>query len=268
MGKDKNPGVGGHGVQVAADGKTLADLQSEHKPPPSGPIADEAHEQPAFRNYVRDLILGFNDGVVSVYAICAGLAGAAFSSSNIAIAGMAALAAGALSMGIGEYISTKSQAQYYESEARREREHIKAYRGLEVQELRQMLREKDYPPELVEPLARHISADEDRFVEFMMREEFGVGKESGRSPLSAMLLVMLAFVAGAVLPVLPFALAPTAAALALATALSVAGLFAAGAAKGWVSGLPALRSGVEMAVLGSLAAAVTYGVGRAVGLNV
>ncbi len=268
MGKDKNPGAAGPVVQVAADGKTLADLQAEHKPPPSGPIADEAHEQPAFRNYVRDLILGFNDGVVSVYAICAGLAGAAFTSANIAVAGVAALAAGALSMGIGEYISTKSQAEYYASEAQRERAHIKAYRGLEIQELRQMLLEKGYPADLVEPLVQHVAGDDDRFVEFMMREEFGVGKESGRSPVSAMMLVMVAFVAGAVLPVLPFALASTTMGLALATALSVSGLFAAGAAKGWVSGLHPLRSGIEMALLGSLAAAVTYGIGSAIGLTV
>ncbi|MEA3136249.1 MAG: vacuolar iron transporter family protein [Thermoplasmata archaeon] len=267
-GQGKEPGDGWPGVQAAPDGKTLADLQAEHKPPPVGHIADEEHEQPAFRNYVRDLILGFNDGVVSVYAICAGLAGAAFSAHAIAVGGIAALAAGALSMGIGEYISTKSQAQYYGSEARREREHIKAYRGLELQELRQMLREKGYPAELVEPLAKHIAEDDDRFVDFMMREEFGVGKESGRSPVSAMLLVMAAFVAGAALPVLSFILAPTQQALALATALSVGGLFAAGAAKGWVSGLPALRSGLEMAVLGSLAAAATYGIGNLVGINV
>jgi VIT1/CCC1 family predicted Fe2+/Mn2+ transporter len=246
---------------VASDGKTLPQLQAEHPPPPTGAIHDESGEQPAYRNYVRDLILGFNDGVVSVYAICAGVAGAAFSTRAIAAAGVAAMAAGALSMGIGEFISTKSQAQYYESEARREHEHIKAYRGLELQELRQMLREKDYPEELVEPLVKHFSADDDRFVDFMMREEFGVGKESNRSPVSAMMLVMLAFVVGAALPVVPFLVVPASQALPAATALSVAGLFAAGAGKGAVSGLSTLRSGVEMMLLGSLAAAITYGVG-------
>ena len=254
--------------RAAVDGKTLADLQAEHRPPPTGPISDEEHEQSALRNYVRDLILGFNDGVVSVYATCAGLAGFALAPTTIGVAGVAALVAGALSMGIGEYISTKSQAQYYESEARREREHIKAYRSLELQELRQMLGTKGYPPDLVEPLVQHVAADEDRFVEFMMREEFGVGTESGRSPLWAMALVMVAFVAGAALPVLPFLLAPSGPALAAATALSVAGLFGAGAGKGWVSGLPPLRSGLEMAVLGSLAAAITFGTGRLVGTAV
>jgi VIT1/CCC1 family predicted Fe2+/Mn2+ transporter len=267
MGNAKNLRPLGRGVDpslaapVAPDGKTLAELQREHPPPPKGAIADEEHEQTRLRNYVRDLILGFNDGVVSVYATCAGLAGAAFGSGTIAVAGIAATAAGALSMGIGEFVSTKSQAQYYAAEARRERDHIKAYRGLEVQELRGMLQEKGYPPELVEPLVQHVAADDDRFVEFMMREEFGVGKESARSPASAMLLVMLAFVLGALLPVLPFLALPAGPTVAAATALSVAGLFAAGAGKGKVSGLSPLRSGLEMALLGSLAAAVTFGVG-------
>jgi vacuolar iron transporter family protein len=237
--------------------KTLPELQAEHKPPPR----HEAGEQPAFRNYVRDLILGFNDGVVSVYAITAGVAGAAFSSSAIATAGV-------LSMGIGEYVSTKAQAQYYAAEARRERAHIRAYRDLEMEEVREILREKEYPEPLVEPLVQHVAASEDRFVEFMMREEFGVGKEAHRSPVSAMLLIMVAFVAGAALPVLPFVLAPDAGPMWAASVLSLGGLFTAGAFKGRASGLSWVRSGGEMAVLGALAAAVTYGVGVLFGIAV
>jgi len=270
-GRAKNAGRLGHRVDAALrapDGKTLPQLQAEHRPPPSGPLPDEAGEQSRLRNYVRDLILGFNDGVVSVYAICAGVAGAALASHDIAVAGLAATAAGALSMGIGEYVSTKSQAQYYEAEARRERAHIQAYRGLELQELRGMLREKGYPPELVEPLVQHVAADDERFVEFMMREEFGVGKESSRSPYSAMLLVMLAFVVGAALAVLPFYLAPAGPALWWSTGLALGGLFAAGASKGAVSGLSPLRSGFEMAFLGALAAAITYGIGSLVKVQV
>jgi vacuolar iron transporter family protein len=249
--------------------KTLPELQAEHKPPPR----HEAGEQPAFRNYVRDLILGFNDGVVSVYAITAGVAGAAFSSSAIATAGVAMAcppppSPGALSMGIGEYVSTKAQAQYYAAEARRERAHIRAYRDLEMEEVREILREKEYPEPLVEPLVQHVAASEDRFVEFMMREEFGVGKEAHRSPVSAMLLIMVAFVAGAALPVLPFVLAPDAGPMWAASVLSLGGLFTAGAFKGRASGLSWVRSGGEMAVLGALAAAVTYGVGVLFGIAV
>jgi vacuolar iron transporter family protein len=175
---------------------------------------------------------------------------------------------GALSMGIGEYVSTKAQAQYYAAEARRERAHIRAYRDLEMEEVREILREKEYPEPLVEPLVQHVAASEDRFVEFMMREEFGVGKEAHRSPVSAMLLIMVAFVAGAALPVLPFVLAPDAGPMWAASVLSLGGLFTAGAFKGRASGLSWVRSGGEMAVLGALAAAVTYGVGVLFGIAV
>lgn len=244
--------------------KTLDDLKAEHRPPPRSrrerPPGEEA-EQKSFRNYVRDLILGFNDGVVSVYAACAGLAGAGFAAHTTGVAGAAAAVAGALSMGLGEYVSTQSQTQYYESEARRERRHIHKYPQLERDELREMLEAKGYPPALVQQLEEHITGDDDRFVDFMMREEFGVGKESDRSPFAAMALVMVAFIAGSVLAVVPFFLPLQGNELAASTAAAIGGLFAAGAAKGVVSGISWLRSGFQMALLGSIAAAITFAIG-------
>ncbi len=248
--------------------KTLPELQSEHPPAPRGhldPRTGEPQEQSGVRNYVRDLVLGLNDGIVSVYALVAGIAGSGFSAHNVGLAGVAALLAGALSMGLGEYVSTKSQAQYYAAEARREREHIRSYPDLERKELEEMLLEKGYPPALISDMVQYLVASEDRFVEFMMREEFGVGKESDRSPFLAMLLIMGAFVAGALLPVLPFFIAQQNA-LPLASGAAIGGLFLAGAAKGRASGLSAARSGLEMAVLGALAAGVTFLVGRFIGV--
>lgn len=244
---------------------SLPELQAEHKPPPRSRLSNppaEAGEHSAVRNYVRDLILGFNDGLVSVYAIVAGVAGAGLGSREIAIAGLAATVAGALSMGLGEYLSTKSQTEYYAAEAERERDHIRKYPKLERQEVHEMLEKKGYPPALVGQIADHVIADEQRFVDFMMREEFGVGEESERSPLIAMGLVMLAFVVGAVLPLVPFLLGIGATAgLAVATVFSLSGLFAAGAVKGRTSGLRWWKTGAEMMLLGALAAAVTFGVG-------
>jgi VIT1/CCC1 family predicted Fe2+/Mn2+ transporter len=212
-------------------------------------------------------VLGFNDGLVSVYAVVAGVAGAAFGSREIAIAGLAAATAGALSMGLGEYISTKSQTEYYRAEAQRERDHIRKYPKLEREEVHEMLEAKGYPADMVDRIAQHIVDDEDRFVEFMMREEFGVGQESERSPWVAMGLVMLAFVVGAVLPLVPFLVgAAPFPGLVAATALSLAGLFAAGAAKAMTAGLRPWRSGIEMTLLGALAAAVTFGVGTLFGM--
>lgn len=255
---------------MAEEPETLRELQQEHPIAPRSRTRvppGEAAEHSRVRNYVRDLILGFNDGLVSVYAIVAGVAGAAFASREIALAGLAASVAGALSMGIGEYLSTKSQTQYYQAEERREREHIRKYPRLERQEVHEMLEEKGYPVDLVAPIAEHIVSDEDRFVEFMMREEFGVGEESERSPLIAMGLVMLAFAVGALFPVAPFlfGLAPLLG-LAWSSALSLTGLFLAGAIKANMSRLSPWRSGVEMLLLGAVAAAITYAVGTVVGV--
>ena len=217
------------------------------------------------RNYVRDLILGFNDGLVSVFAAVAGVAAASARAGVVVIAGLAFAVAGALSMGLGEYLSTKSQSEYYAAEGAREREHIKKYPKLERQEVVDMLRGKQYPPELIERIADHVVSDEDRFVDFMMREEFGVGQESERSPFVAMGLIMVAFVIGAVLPLFPFVLGVGGlTGLGIATALSLGGLFVAGSVKGITSGLRWWTSGLEMLALGAVAAIITYGVGLAV----
>lgn len=245
--------------------RTLPELQSEHHLAPRSRLSlphSEEGEHNAVRNYVRDLILGFNDGLVSVFAVCAGVAAAFGDARTIAIAGIAAATAGALSMGLGEYLSTKSQAEYYASEAAREREHVRKYPKLERQEVFEMLQKKRYPPELVDRIADHVISDEERFVDFMMREEFGVGEESERSPWIAMGLVMLAFVVGAILPLVPFVLGiGHLRGLAIAAVLSALGLFTAGAVKAATAGLRPWRSGAEMLAFGVVAALITYGVG-------
>jgi len=254
------------------DPETLRELQAEHRPAPRGrltPPRGETEEHNAVRNYVRDLILGFNDGLVSVYAIVAGVVAAGLATREVAIAGIAATVAGAFSMGLGEYLSTKSQTEYYAAEAQREREHIRKYPQLEREEVHEMLEAKSYPPELVDRITEHIVSDEDRFVDFMMREEFGVGQESERSPFIAMGLVMVAFFVGAAAPLVPFLFGVGGTTgLAVASVLSLGGLFAAGAGRGKTSGLNAWKSGAEMAALGALAALVTYGVGTLVGVAV
>ena len=252
--------------------ETLPELQAEHRPAPRSRMSKpkgETEEHSAVRNYVRDLILGFNDGLVSVYAIVAGVVAAGLATRHVAIAGIAATVAGAISMGLGEYLSTKSQTEYYAAEAQREREHIQKYPQLERQEVLEMLETKGYPPALVPQIAEHIMENEDRFVEFMMREEFGVGEESERSPFVAMGLVMVAFIVGAAAPLFPFLLGIGGTqGLILSSALALGGLFAAGAGRGKISGLKPWKSGLEMSALGAVAAIVTYGVGALVGIAV
>jgi VIT1/CCC1 family predicted Fe2+/Mn2+ transporter len=256
---------------VAELERSLEDLKKEHGvhlgsrlEPPHGELA----EQSPVRNYVRDLVLGFNDGVVSVYAVTAGVAGAAFSSPQILVVGVAAAIAGALSMAAGEYISTKSQAQFYASERTREEEHLRRWPHLEVQELRESLEQKGLKPPLLEQAVDAISSDRKRFLDYMMKEEFGIGDESDRSPVRAALIIMLAFLLGSVFVVVPYAGLSNQAALLGSSALSLMALFSAGVVRARASRLPVVAAGFEMMAIGVLAAAISYGVGRLVGVAV
>lgn len=248
--------------------RTLAELKKEHGAPPvSRHRAAEAEsaEQSPIRNYVRDLVLGYNDGLVSVFAATAGVAGAAFESPVILATGIATATAGALSMAAGEYISTKSQADFYRAERAREEEHLDKWPHLERQELEESLAEKGLTPPLLGQVVDAIAGDRERFLNYMMKDEFGVGRESERAPLRAAGWIGLAFLLGAVLAVAPYALLPADRALQASAALSLAGLFFAGVARARASRLAPFPAGIEMVLIGTFAAAVTYAVGKLVG---
>ncbi|MCA1813862.1 MAG: VIT1/CCC1 transporter family protein [Halobacteriales archaeon] len=248
--------------------KTLAELEKEHKAPPAGLHKHEAEEQNPLRNYVRDIVLGFNDGVVSVFAIVAGVVGATNDARAALVAGVAASVAGALSMGMGEYLSTKSQAEYYDAERRLEQRHIREYPELERQEMAEFFRAKGIDGPALDEVLDKLQADPEKFLDVMMREEFGISPQMGRSALKASLVVMVAFFIGAALPVLPFPFLAARPGILAATVLALGGLGLAGAVKAWVSGLSKWKSAVEMVALGGAAALVTYGVGTLLGVSV
>ncbi|MBI2077249.1 MAG: VIT1/CCC1 transporter family protein [Euryarchaeota archaeon] len=256
--------------------RTLAELKGEHGQHLGSRLSGtsgEAAEQSPVRNYVRDLVLGFNDGLVSVYAVTAGVAGYAvtagargFGLEEILVTGVAASLAGAFSMAAGEYISTKSQAEFYAAERKREAEHLEKWPHLEVQELRDDLRSKGIQPPLLEEVVTAISGDRDRFLDYMMKEEFGVGQESERSPYVAGLIVMGAFLLGALVAMAPYAVLPVEWGLRGSTLSSLLGLFFAGVIRARASRLPTFRAGLEMVLIGAVAGGTTYVVGRLFGV--
>lgn len=249
--------------------RSLPELQAEHGSPPPRRGAEppgEARERSGLRNYVRDLILGYNDGLVSVYAVTAGVAGAAFSTRAILVAGTAAAVAGALSMAAGEFVSTKSQREYYAAERRREAEHLRMWPDLERRELRESLEAKGLRGEVLEAATQAIASDRERFLAFMMQDEFGVGPGTDRSPWRASVVVVLAFLLGALVALVPFAVWTGREAVVASSLASVAGLFTAGALRARASRLPMLKAGLEMVGIGVLAAALTFGAGLLFGV--
>jgi len=215
--------------------------------------------------FVRDVIFGLNDGVVSNFSLISGVAGAGTSHSVVLLAGVAGLIAGGVSMAAGAFLSNKSHREVVAEEVRREAEEIDYAPEEERDELRRIYRMKGFSEEEVEILVRRITADRQRWLETLVTEELGLSIEGGPPPLLDALFAGGGFAVGALVPLLPFLIASGTPALAAAAMLSVVGLFLMGASKTVVTSRGVLRSGLEMVVIGVGAAVVTNLVGRLIG---
>jgi VIT1/CCC1 family predicted Fe2+/Mn2+ transporter/rubrerythrin len=215
--------------------------------------------------FLRDLIFGLNDGVVSNFSLIAGVAGANTAHGVVLLAGVAGLLAGAVSMAAGGYLSNKTHREVVAEEVRREAEEIEYAPEEEREELRRIYRLKGFSAEEVEVLVRRITADRQRWLETLVSEELGISAVAGPPPLLDALFAGGGFALGAVVPLLPYLVSAGSGALVAAAVLSVVGLFTMGAAKTLVTSRSVLRSGLEMVAVGVVAAVVTNLVGRLVG---
>lgn len=213
--------------------------------------------------WLRPAVFGASDGLVSNFALIAGVTGGNASGKNVLLAGMAGLAAGAFSMAAGEWISVRSQAEQAEAEIATERAEIKARPHAEERELAQMYVTKGLEPDLAQEVARQLSRDPEVALSVHVREELGIDPTDLPSAWLAAGSSFVAFAFGALLPVLPYVLGATA--LWPAGLLTVLGLFLCGAFVTRLTPRPWWYGGGRQVLVGAGAAAVTYGFGAAVG---
>lgn len=219
--------------------------------------------------YIREIVLGFNDGLVSNFALVMGVAGALQNVSMIVLAGLAGMIAGAISMGLGVYISTKSQIEFYKSEIERERNEVYNMTENELVELREMYAAKGFKGKLLDEIVKTIGKDKEVLLKIMLQEELHLPEESFRSSVKAGLLTTVAFVVGALIPILPLLVLPKEYGFLLySAAISALGLFVAGVLRTKVTRRNWLKSGIEMLVIGLLASTATYLAGKAFGIAV
>lgn len=219
-------------------------------------------------NALRAAVLGANDGLVSNLSLVMGVAGAALSSQTILITGLAGLLAGAFSMAMGEWISVQSSREAAQRQLEIEADELDTFPEEEREELRLIYRAKGLPDDEATSLADRLMEDRSAALDVKAREELGIDPdELGGSPLVAALASLLLFAFGAVVPVLPYVFTGGAAAVAIAVVASGTGLFALGAATTMFTGRSALRAGGRQLLIGWAAAAVTFGLGAAIGVT-
>jgi VIT1/CCC1 family predicted Fe2+/Mn2+ transporter len=213
-------------------------------------------------SWVRDVMLGLNDGLVASFAVTSGVA-AAFTTGNVAVmAGLSEMLGGAVAMGLAAFISARSQIEFYQSEIQRERDEISRWPERERDEISQIYRAKGFAGPLLDQIVAHITADPERWSNVMMREELGFNEESFDVPLRSAVAVGLSYLAGAAVPVWPYIFIEPQKGLVVSAISTVAVLFGVGALKTIITSRSWWRSGLESMMTGIAAAAVTYGAGR------
>ena len=220
--------------------------------------AKDPHQQ---ASALSDIILGGQDGLVNVLGVILGVAAATGDPYVIMVAGLAATFAESVSMAAVAYTSTLADADYYESEREREYRHIQEVPNLEKEEIRAIYRAKGFAGDLLERIVETITASPDVWVAVMMSEELQLQPVDRRTALRSAIIVGIAAIIGSLIPLAPFIFLPVSLSIILSITISALVLFIVGAIKARMTvGHPG-KSGLEMAVIGTISALIGYAVG-------
>ena len=217
---------------------------------------------------LRAAIFGVNDGLVSNLSLVMGVAGAEPGNNFVLLAGIAGLLAGAFSMAAGEFVSISSQREMFERQIALERDELAENPDEEEHELALIYRAKGLPAAEANRLAASLMRDREVALDTLSREELGLDPSELGSPIGAAVSSFTSFAIGAAIPVAPYLFLAGVTAFLVSCVLSVVALFAVGAGVSLVTGRGLLYSGLRMVLIGGAAAAVTYVVGRIIGVSV
>lgn len=220
-------------------------------------------------NALRAAVLGANDGLVSNLSLVMGVAGATSGQSEILLAGSAGLLAGALSMALGEWISVKSSQELYERQMALEMEEIVANPEGELKEIALIYMAKGIPDAQAHEMAQKSMANKDEAHALLIKEELGINQEELKSSAwEAAITSFILFAIGAIIPLAPFFWGGGLTAILASAALSTLGLFLIGSAITLFTGKSIWFSGARQVVFGLLAAAITFGIGKLIGVSI
>ena len=218
---------------------------------------------------IRNVIYGVNDGLTATLGVLAGVGGATINPRVVLIGGLSAMVASGVSMAGGAYLASKSQREVFEGQLAREAAEIEAMPDLERAELVRIYRSKGLTPEEAATIVGRITQDKKVWLETKAREELGLDKTHFENPVREGVVAGISTLVGGAIPVVGYLIGRLLlagvihgfGALVIAFVFSAAFLFAIGSARSFFTGKGGIRSGVEMLVVGSFVAALTYGVG-------
>lgn len=212
---------------------------------------------------IRDIVIGMSDGLTVPFALTAGLSGAAAASGIVVTAGLAEIAAGSISMGLGGFLAARSDAEHYQSELRREQQETQIMPEVEAAEVEAVLRDYGLTAEEAAPVVTALRARPRAWVDFMMRFELGLERPDPGRAASSAATIAGAYAAGGLIPLLPyFFLREARVALGVSALGTLLALGVFGYIKGRYTGAPPRRSALQTVVIGGLAAGAAFLIAR------
>jgi len=216
-------------------------------------------------NTVRDIVIGMSDGLTVPFALAAGLSGAVNTTSIILTAGLAEIAAGSISMGLGGYLAARGDAEHYFSERAREETEVREKPGIEANEVAEVLQSYGLTAEESQPVVAALSKRPQAWVDFMMRFELGLEKPDPKRALVSAATIAGAYIAGGFIPLGPYMfISTTSTALTVSVVVTLIALTLFGYIKGHFTGAAPVRSALQTALIGGLAAAAAFLIARAI----
>jgi VIT1/CCC1 family predicted Fe2+/Mn2+ transporter len=235
-----------------------------------------ADDQPLAPHHHRDIrgggaraaIFGVSDGLVTNVSLVLGIAGASPGGSIVRLAGVAGLVAGSFSMAAGEYLSMTAQRELLERELEVERRALRRSPEGEASELRGMYVQRGIDPGVARDMVNQVMQDPELALETHAREELGINTQQLGSPVQAAAASFVTFALGAFIPLVPWLVARGNGALVASVALAAAASLVVGVVLAAFTERPRVRSALRQLAVTVVAAAVTYGVGRAIGTGI
>lgn len=211
---------------------------------------------------IREVVFGMNDGLVTMIGFIAGLFGASQSNEFILIGGLAEMIAGTISMGLGAYLSTRSQIEFYQKEIDRERIEIQTVPEHERKEVEEFYRDYGFSEEETQIITRRITSSKDLWLKFMIREELGLVEEKFDNPLQNGLVTGVAYLIGSIPTLIPYVLNFSSfTSFWVAMALSAISLFGLGIGISRFTKKSIFQSGMNVLFLGIVASIGGYLIG-------
>ena len=224
-------------------------------------IRSREEEHIAGGGRIRSVILGLNDGLISTFTLLVGIAAATLAQGNaiVILAGIAAMVSGAISMGLGEYVSSKSEYNYIKNEMKKEAAEIELFPDEEKLEVRDMFEEMGLKGDTLNTCVDTITSNKETWLNFLLKSELGL--EEPENPVLGAILTFISFIFGAFIPLFPYFLNLGIISLIISSIISFSMLAIVGSMKTKITGETRWKGALEMIIIGTIAFICSYSIG-------